>query len=236
MKRDANLPNCDSCPTRPESPFGVLSPVDLEMMNQCKTSNKYKKNQIIFYEGNKPFGIHCIKSGRLKLYRVGNDGREQIVRLVQPGDIVGFKDLISTHDYSLSAEALEDSEVCFLDRNAFFTLMDKSSKLAFKFLEYSCEEQRKNEDTICSFAQNSVRERVANTLLILKERYGLKTDRGWKLDIRLKRDEIAGLAGTVLESAVRYLSEFKGDGIIALEGKEITILKLEKLIKITGNS
>lgn len=226
--------SCESCPERPEGVFANLSPEELALVTKCKTMNRYKKKQIIFYEGNSAYGVHCVRKGKIKLYRTSPQGREQVVRLVREGEAMGFKSLLTSEKYSLTAEVLDDSEICFLDKSAFHSLLDHSPKLARNLLETLCNEVRLQEDTICSFSQKSVRERMAETLLILSERHGQRQPDGSILiTTPLKREDIATLAGTVLESAVRYLSEFKGDGFIELTGKEVKILKPEKLLAIT---
>lgn len=225
---------CESCPERDESVFADLTAEELALVTRCKTMNRYKKKQVIFYEGNDPYGVHCVRKGKIKLYRTSPQGREQVVRLVQEGEAMGFKSLLSSDKYSLTAEVLEDSEICFLDKNAFFELLNHSPKLARNLLETLSHEVRSQENTICSYSQKSVRERMAETLLILAEKYGTKNQDG-TIDIKapLKREDIATLAGTVLESAVRYLSEFKSDGFIELDGKNIKILKVDKLLATT---
>lgn len=225
---------CESCPEKSEGIFAELKPEELALVSRCKTMNQYKKKQIIFYEGNSPYGVHCVRKGKIKLYRTNIQGKEQVVRLVQEGEAMGFKSLISNDKYSLTAEVLEDAEVCFLDRSAFFEVLDHSPRLARTLLETLSREVRTQETTICSYSQKSVRERMAEAILILGEKYGKKLSDGTiEIKTPLKREDIATLAGTVLESAVRYLSEFKSDGYIELTGKEIKILKFDKLVALT---
>lgn len=223
--------SCESCLERDGCIFGDLTPVEIALVTRCKTVNRYKKKQVIFYEGNAPYGVHLVRKGKIKLYRTSPQGREQVVRLVQEGEAMGFKSLLSSDKYSLTAEVLEDSEICFLDKSAFFELLDHSPKLARTLLATLSQEVRSQETTICSYSQKSVRERMAETLLILAEKYGTKNKDG-TIDIKspLKREDIATLAGTVLESAVRYLSEFKSDGLLELVGKDIKLLKVDKLL------
>ncbi len=152
---------CESCPEKQEGIFTDLTADELALVSRCKTINRYKKKQIIFYEGNAPYGMHCVKKGKIKLYRTSPQGKEQVVRLVQEGEAMGYKSLVSSDKYSLTAEVLEDSEVCFLDKTAFYELLDRSPKLARNMLETLSREVRTQENTICSYSQKSVRERVA---------------------------------------------------------------------------
>ncbi|MCB0406335.1 MAG: Crp/Fnr family transcriptional regulator [Bdellovibrionales bacterium] len=215
--------------------FKELSPAELALLSRCKTSNHYKKKQVIFYEGNAPYGVHCVRKGKIKLFRTTPQGREQIVRLVSSGEAMGFKALLSSDNYSLTAEVLEDSEICFVDKKAFFEILDHSPKLARTLLETLADEVKSQEKTICSFSQKSVRERVAETVLMLNEKYGSRAEGGSTITIPLKREDIATLSGTVLESAVRYLSEFKKDGMIELKGREIIVRNSERLLAVTQN-
>jgi CRP/FNR family transcriptional regulator len=224
--------DCDQCPSYENSAFKDLSTDEIQLLNRCRTTNTYKKKQVIFYEGNKAFGMYCVQQGRLKLYRTSDDGKEQIVRLVGPGSAIGYSSLLSSEPFQVSAECLEDSLVCFIDKSAFMSLLERSPKLARRLLESTCNDLRNGEDMVCRFAQKSVRERVAETLLILKERYGIESKNGILLRTNLSRLELASLSGTVLESLVRHLSEFKSEGLIEIDGRDITILEPSKLLKI----
>jgi len=221
---------CQQCKDRFSSIFCKAENDNLEQIDAAKVCSVYKKGQVIFHEGAHPFGVYCINSGKIKLSHSGDDGREQIVRLVKAGDIMGYKALLSSERYTATAVALEDSSICFIPKDLFMSILQKDAALSFEMMRILSSELRKAELKITHLAQKPVRERLAETLLFIKETYGLEAD-GSTLNVRLSREEIANLVGTATESAIRLLSEFKKDNMIELEGKKIRLLDLPEIIK-----
>ncbi|ASZ10299.1 Crp/Fnr family transcriptional regulator [Chitinophaga pendula] len=230
MSTPFHNPGCQQCKDRISSVFCKAENGNLEEIEAAKVCALYKKGQIIFHEGAYPFGIYCINSGKIKLSHSGDDGREQIIRLVKAGDIVGYKALLSGERYTATAIALEDASVCFIPKDLFMSILQKDASLSFEMMRILSSELRKAELRITHLAQKPVRERLAETLLFIKETYGLEEDEQ-TLNVRLSREEIANLVGTATESAIRLLSEFKKDGIIELQGKKIRLLNYDELIR-----
>lgn len=230
MSTPFHNPGCQQCKDRISSVFCKAENGNLEEIEAAKVCALYKKGQTIFHEGAYPFGIYCINSGKIKLSHSGDDGREQIIRLVKTGDIVGYKALLSGERYTATAIALEDASVCFIPKDLFMSILQKDASLSFEMMRILSSELRKAELRITHLAQKPVRERLAETLLFIKETYGLEEDEQ-TLNVRLSREEIANLVGTATESAIRLLSEFKKDGIIELQGKKIRLLNHEELIR-----
>lgn len=222
---------CEACPSRLLGVFCTLEGDDLEEFTQHKTTNTYKKGQVIFYEGNQAYGIYCILSGRVKLYKSGMDGRQQIVRIASPGDIVGYRSLFAEEPYHATAEALEDATICCIDKNSFFPVLAKNPALSLNIIRKLSKELRQAEDLATSIAQRSVRERMAELLLMLKETYGKPSRRGFVIDLHLSREEMAEMIGITQETAIRLLSEFKKDGIIDVQERDITILDFKALVE-----
>ena len=228
--KEQTKPHCQVCPSRMLGVFSTLEGVALQEFDCHKTNNTYKRGQIIFYEGNRPYGLYCLFSGRVKLYKTGVDGKQQIVRIAGPGDLLGYRSLFSDEAYAASAEVLEDASICCIDRNAFFPVLAKNPQLALRIIKQLSHELRRAEDLATSIAQKSVRERMAELLLMLKETYGKETKKGVMLDIHLSREELAEMIGITQETAIRLLSEFKSDGMIEVREREITILDLKALL------
>jgi len=175
-----------------------------------------------------PSGIYIIMRGKVKISKSGFEGREQIVRFAKESDLLGYRALLGSGRYTCSAHAISDVEMCFLPKDLIFGLIEKNNKLAFRFMKLLADDVRNAEQKIMHMAQKTVRERVAESILILKEMYGFDHD-GITLNVNLKRDEFAGLAGTVRETATRLLSEFDSDKIISIDGKKIKILDIRRL-------
>ncbi|MEZ4749680.1 MAG: Crp/Fnr family transcriptional regulator [Bdellovibrionota bacterium] len=221
--------SCEDCSAKNASLFAGLSPDELQRINACRSIRHFEKRARIFAQGEAALGVHCVHRGKLRLFHVSESGREQTLRLITEGGVVGTEALLTEKSYSVSAETLESAEVCFLEKKAFLELLEDSPSLARRLLQTLAKEVQIQEETISAFARKSVRERVAQTLLALNERFGKQSQIGSRLHIPLKRAEIATLSGTVLESAVRCLSDFRNDGFIHQIGRDIYIVSVEKL-------
>jgi CRP/FNR family transcriptional regulator len=221
---------CQSCAQRFTSVFCKAKQEFITEINEQKICNIYKKGQTLFNEGSYPFGVYCINDGKVKLSHLGDDGKEQIIRLLRGGDVLGYRALLSGERYSASAIALEDTQVCFIPKELFISVLKSDTGLAFEMMKLLSDELHKAEVKLTHLAQKPIRERLAETLLFIKETYGFEAD-GVTLSVRLSREEIANLVGTATESTIRLLSEFKKDGMVELDGKKIKILRQKELIK-----
>lgn len=221
---------CQSCAQRFTSVFCKAKQEFITEINEQKICNIYKKGQTLFNEGSYPFGVYCINDGKVKLSHLGDDGKEQIIRLLRGGDVLGYRALLSGERYSASAIALEDTQVCFIPKELFISVLKSDTGLAFEMMKLLSDELHKAEVKLTHLAQKPIRERLAETLLFIKETYGYEAD-GITLSVRLSREEIANLVGTATESTIRLLSEFKKDGMVELDGKKIKILRQKELIK-----
>lgn len=221
--------HCQTCQSRGKSVFCDLSETHLKELDQAKTTNRYQPNQIIFYEGNRPLGIYCIASGRVKIYKTDSEGHQQIVRLAGPGDVIGYRSILADASYHATAETLEEAEICFVDKNTFLDVLKTHPTTAFHVIALLAQDLGEAERQLINVTHKNIRERLAELFLIFLKKYGEKTTQGTKLKISLTREELAELIGTTQESVIRLMSEFKQDGLIAVEGREITLLDIKKL-------
>jgi len=203
---------------------------ELIIIDEHKSCIPYKKGQIIFNEGNYPLGVYCINKGKVKLAHAGQDGKEQIVKLAKEGDVLGYRSMLSSERYNASAIALEDTQICFISKEVFFSLLRKNPTLSLEIIRMLALELRLTENRLTDIAQKPVRERMAEALLFLKETYGFERDNA-TISVVLSREDIANLVGTATETAIRLLSEFKHDKIVVFVGKKIKILDMDKLVK-----
>ncbi|TXH57542.1 MAG: Crp/Fnr family transcriptional regulator [Bacteroidia bacterium] len=225
--------SCASCANRFTNIFCEHGFANAPEMDDQKICISYKKGEYVFKEGTKPYGIYCVNKGKLKLSKVGADGKEQIIRLAKHGDPLGYKSLLSGEYYNSSAIALEDSGVCFISKDMFMSVLQKDNVLAIELMRRLSTELDQTEDQLTRIAQNSVRARVAEAILFIKEAYGYEPD-GITIDAAFSREEIANIVGTATETAIRLLSEFKKENLIAFKGKRVQILDVAKLIKISA--
>lgn len=229
MKPTFEHVDCKHCSNRFNSVFCKTEHDKMAEIEAVKICSTIKKGETIFREGAYASGVYCINAGKIKLAMMGDEGKEQIVRMAKPGDIIGYKALLSGDRYSSTATALEDCNVCFIPKEIFLVILQKDASLSFEMMKVLSDELKKAEEKITHLAQKPVRERVAETILFLKETYGL--DEQNHVNVALTREEIANLVGTATETAIRLLSEFNKDHIIELSGKKIKILDQHKLVK-----
>jgi CRP/FNR family transcriptional regulator len=198
-------------------------------MTSEKSCSIFKKGQIIFNEGNKPGGVYCVNKGKIKIYQTGEDGKEQILRLSKEGDILGYRSLISGESYSATASVMEDATVCFIPKRTFFDFLQTNSELSSRMMQLLSHDLKEAETRLTGLAQKPVRERMAETLLMLNEFYG--TNKEGAINAVISREDIANIVGTATETTIRILSDFKNEKLIELAGKKIKIINQHGLIK-----
>lgn len=221
---------CEQCIVRELSSLKALNKGELIRLAECKTSHTIKKGEHIFEEGDSVNGVYCITSGVCKLSKLSANGKDQIVKLVKAGELLGQRTLISDEPANLSAVALEDMEVCFIPKSEVLNMFDQNNQFSRNVMKTICGDLKETSDHLVSISQKTVKERLAETLIYLEENFGKNTD--GSLHIQLTREELAGMIGTATESCIRLLSDFNKLGLIELIGKKIVIKDIGKLRRI----
>jgi len=223
---------CQTCASRTLGLFCDLPDASLAECNNHKTTNTYQAGQVLFYEGNTAFGVYCVFSGQIKLYKTGHGGRLQIVRIAGKGDLLGYRSLFADEPYAATAEVMQDATVCFIEKGAMFSMLRANPDLAGKVIRKLATELRQAEDRMTDIAQRPVKERLAELLLMLKETYGEPHKHGTEIDLRLTREELAQMIGTTQETVIRLLSEFRAAKILEVNGRQIIIPNIQPLLQI----
>ena len=208
----------------------MLSQEDYAAYLSTKQTLKFHKGETIFEDGGTPNGVYFLSKGTAKLSKQGVYGKEQILRFIKEGDLIGYRSLLCGEDFQAKAEAMTEVEAQFLPSEIFLHLLEVAPKLSFVMLQKIAFELGESANTVTFLAQKTVRERLAEILLLLEQKLG--TDPEGFIKISLTREEIANIIGTATESAIRLISEFKQDGLIEVEGRNLKIINHEKLIKL----
>ncbi|MBR0572190.1 Crp/Fnr family transcriptional regulator [Microvirga sp. STS03] len=227
-----SAPDCMNCASRKHSLLGCCKGNELEDVSATKSCFTFKKGQVIFHEGTRPSGLHCINSGKVKVTKMGSDGKEQIIRLAKPGDVVGYRALMADSNYSASAVALDDAVVCFIPKSQFLDLISSNVEFSGGLMKLFSKALGEAEERMVQMAYKPVRERLAEALLLLQKTYQQQPEVEDKFTISISREDLASIVGTAKETTIRLLSEFKDESIITTKGSSITILDPEKLYKI----
>jgi len=206
-----------------------LSLEEMEASKGIRHIHGYEARQTLYHEGTPALGIHILCSGRVKLSRGDNHGRQQILRIVGPGEICGEEALLEEAAYTNTAEALESCQTAFVRRDAFLDLLENRNRI-LPLLRHICQVLVETRMRFTHVALGDARTRMAAQLLDLAERYGTATARGIiTLDLPLRRSELAALVGLSPETAVRLLSQFQRDGLLEVKGQRLILKSPERL-------
>ena len=191
-----------------------------------KTDINCKKGQQFIMEGAPVNGLFFILKGKVKVFRTGINGREQIVRFAKEGEIIGHRGFGTEEYYSISAIALENTTLCYFSKNLLQNTLKKDASFTYDLMLFYANELNKSEAKVKSISQMTVRERVIDTLLYVNRKFGQVN--GY-INLQLSRKEYADYAGTTEEQVIRILSVLKKENLVIAKGKRIGILDVKVL-------
>jgi CRP-like cAMP-binding protein len=224
---------CENCLENKESIFRVLNDAQKEILNNHHTCTNYKKGEIIYKEGDRPSGLICLSKGKVKVIKEGVGGREQIVRMTKPIGFIGYRALFAGNHYISSAVAIEDSQICMIERDALFEVIRQNGDLALAMLKAMAIELGFSNERTVTLTQKHIRGRLAESLLFLADTFGYEDDNK-TIKVYLSREDIANLSNMTTSNAIRTLSSFAHENVISLDGRKIKILELDQLRRISS--
>ena len=186
----------------------------------------FHKKQTLYQDGKRPRFLYYLVSGKVKAFKVHEDGKEYITDLFSAGDFIGYAALIEDKNYDDSATILEDAEVMQIPRDEFLGMIYTDITIASKFIRIVTQNVKEKEQRLLNLAYSSLRKRVAKALVDIHEKFNKD---GQKNLIEFSRDDIAQYVGTATESLIRTLSDFKSEQLIDIKSGKISIINLEKL-------
>ncbi|MBS1533304.1 MAG: response regulator [Bacteroidetes bacterium] len=199
---------------------------ELKTMIAGRKIRQVKKKQVLYYEGDHPQGIYLVIEGTIRTFKMAEDGRELMMGLYKADDFLGVNSLLLDESFTETAEAVDDSAVCLLPKDGIVTLVNKHPDITLQFIKILANNIREKEEQLLELAYNSVRKRLAQTLVRLSKQF---TDPS---QFKISRDELASMAGMATETVSRTLSDFKDEKLIEKKGSNIHILDLNRLIKM----
>lgn len=209
--------------------FSELSEEDLESIANISIERRYRKNMVVFMEGDPGEAFYYIKSGKVRVFRTYEDGKEHILNIFGQGDVFGEATLFSNIPYPASAIVYDDAEIGLIKNADLEKLIKSNSELALKLIKILNRKLLFSQQTVRDLAFNDVFARTASQILKLAEAHGRKTDRGMEVAIQLSRQELADMVGTTRETVSRVMSRFKKEKSITEEKDKILILDNDKL-------
>jgi CRP/FNR family transcriptional regulator, polysaccharide utilization system transcription regulator len=215
-----------------KSIFHVLTHEEKEELQNHISLTSYRRNEYIFKEGDKPSGFLMLVSGKVKIFKEGVGGREQIIRMSKPFGIIGFRALFADENHIASAVTLEDSVISNVSLDFIVSRALKNSEFSLRLIKkFALELGFANSRTV-TLTQKHIRGRLAESLILLAEKYGFEHD-GTTLKVYMSREDIANLSNMTTSNAIRTLSTFANEKLITIDGRKIKILDLYRLDRIS---
>lgn len=225
------MSKCEHCIIKQANELKHLTQPELQLLTKEKERISLQKGESLMYEGAPTNGVYCIHSGKCKLTKLGNNGKEQIIKFIKKGDLIGHRSVLSNEAVALNVIALEDTQACFIPKYTVLEVFRKNYNFSQHLIKNISMQLDEANCHISDMAQKSVKSRLADLILNLEELFG--TLKNGFIDIKLTREEIGNTIGTATESAIRLLSDLKKKNIIELQAKQIKIIDPEALKNIS---
>jgi len=210
--------------------FSTLSKDELRQIEPLIVQKSYKKNELVIEEGSVPHNFIIVNKGKIKVYGYSQDGKEQIMYILTPGDFFGERNLIHNKQADYNARTMEDTVVCMIQRDKFQKLLFKFPGISIKIMDVLCERLEKMESMFKKISPKDVDSRINMMLLELSHKFGRKHGRGVLIELPMSREEMANYIGVARETVSRKIASLKDEGIIEIIGnKKILILDEEAL-------
>ncbi|MBI5234128.1 MAG: Crp/Fnr family transcriptional regulator [Deltaproteobacteria bacterium] len=233
MHKDSICGICN-CVIRDNTLFSALTDKQIDTFKYAIITTLHRKRDVVFMEQDTCNGLYIIRSGRVKLVRSSRRGKEQILKILQPGDIIGTEVFYNAKTYGNTAIAMEETELCYLKKDDFFEILKTEPEIAKKLIISLARELDQAYAQIGNMGLLNAREKMAHLLYTLAVEYGKSENNTVRLQLTFSRLEIAELLGITQETSIRLLKGFKDDDILDIKRKELIIKSLARLKEIGG--
>lgn len=223
---DINIPECIPDLWMP------LTPEQRVLLMTNLSVQKFKKNEIIYCEGEKPMHLMCLLSGKVKIYKDGVGGRCQIIRVIKDKEYFAYRAYFAEENFVTAAAAFEPCTICFIPMTTITELITQNAELAMFFIRQLSIDLGIADERTVNLTQKHIRGRLAESLIFLKDTYGVEED-GCTLSIYLSREDLASLSNMTTSNAIRTLSNFANEMLITIDGRKIKIIEEDRLRKIS---
>ena len=209
-----------------------LTQKDKEQIAEHSTCVFLPKGKMVFREGETPYHLICLISGQVKIFKEGITGRDWIAHMVNSAQLLGYRALFGEENYNVSAQTIQDSIVCKVDKEAIFAIIKRNHPLVFSIMKMLARELSYVHTKTITLTQKHIRGRLAETLLLLDSTYGLEDD-NLTLKVKLSREDLANMSNMTTSNAIRTLSAFSAEKLVELDGRKIKLLDRKNLEQIS---
>ncbi len=229
--------NCFTCQSRERTEWCSLTEDELTLLDKAKGAKEYDAGELVFNQGDDCLGVHCIESGLIGLRSYDAEGHSVLVRLKGPGETMGYQFFLTGSEYSLNAEVILPSRICFIDRGLVRQFLTLNPLLGLRFLETEARELTTADDKFVRTVTQTAKIRVLHILMVLYERFGRTTDDGHPiLELPLSRQDLAALIGVTPESISRAIQKIENERIVRFDGRTVVFNDMEMLFSEIGLS
>ncbi|MDP4146871.1 MAG: Crp/Fnr family transcriptional regulator [Bacillota bacterium] len=205
--------------------FSTIQPEAFEKISNIIITRKYKKGQVIFFEGDVEDKLYIVNKGKIKIYKYNREGREQILYILSEGEFIGDMSLLKKGKFQFNAEALEDTLICTIAKDDFDEIVTKNPEITLRILEILHDRLVNLENLIQSLGTKDVEVRIASMLQGFAKDFGVETEEGIVISLPLNREEMANFVGVTRETMSRKLTSLQDENIIELIGTKKLIIK-----------
>jgi CRP-like cAMP-binding protein len=212
--------------------WDLLTEEEQQLLENSIKIKRYQKNEAIYHEGEVPTCLFCVVKGKVKIYKEGVGGRQQIMRMVKPKEFFGYRASFVGQNYITEAGAFEETTLLRIPLPPAKKIITQNNAVSIYFLRELAFYLGIAEESTVSLTQKHIRGRLAESLIFLRDSYGLEEDHA-TISIYLSREDLANLSNMTTSNAIRTLSAFANERIIAIDGRKIKIINEDELKKIS---
>ena len=205
----------------------------LESLKDLSRDRKHRtlpRKEVLFFDGDDLRNVFMVERGKVRTYKINNDGKELVTGLHGPGDFIGYMSVVEGGRAHENAETLEETELVVIPREDVLALLFRDRDVSIRFIKMLSREVKEKEERLLDLAYASVRQRVAGSILRLRDRYGEGSPEA--MGVKISREDLATIVGTATESLIRTLSDLRDEGLIELQGRDIRIRDAAKLERL----
>lgn len=224
-----NIQDCATCRLREVAALCSGGKSSLAAFMRGRSRHRYLAKQTLYHENTPALGVYGVCSGQIKVSRSGGRGKEQILRIVDPGGILGEESLLEDGRFAGTAQALGNSEVAFVGRREMLQLLRGPDAMTEKFVLHLCHVLQATQMDLARIALADARSRLAGLLLDLGRRYGESEGKGVRFLLNVSRRELGAMVGLTPETTMRLMSEFRRQGLVRADGRMLSLPNPDKL-------
>lgn len=212
--------------------WALLNSEEKRVISDNFKIQNFKKNEVIYNEGDTPLQLMYLIKGKVKVYKKGNGDRNQIIRLMRPGQYFGYRAYFANENYVTTGAAIENTQIGFLPMTLVEEHIRCNNDLAFFFIRTLANNLGQSDTRTVNLTQKHIRGRLAESLMVLHDNYGYEPN-STTLNIYLSREDLASLSNMTTSNAIRTLTSFASEQLITVDGRKIKILKEDELRRIS---